>query len=177
MRLSCVTMITARSPSMAIVAQAAPESCGRSLRRAPRSARRTPASADGAPAPGRSPHAAAGRRKACPADCSTRSPMPILREQLLRLGHCFPLRIALDHQRHRRVLGRRQRRQQIELLKHEADVVAAKCGPPPRRQLRQIGAERDRRCRSSAAKFPRGPRAASSCRNRWGRRASSVSPG
>ena len=77
---------------------------------------------------GRSPRAAAGRRRA--ASAGSRS-CPPCRAAPGPRGPCataFALRPAGDDQRDRRVLGRRQGRQQVVLLEDEADPPGAEPG-------------------------------------------------
>src|SRR3954464_965900 len=64
-----------------------------------------------------------------------------LREQLARPRNRRALRISLDHERYRGILRSSERRQQIELLKHETDILAAKCRTTPRRKSRQVDAQ------------------------------------
>ena len=63
------------------------------------------------------------------------------RQHLGRLGDRLGPRPAGDHQRDRGVLGRRQGRQQVVLLEHEADVPPAELDLPPAAQRRQVLAE------------------------------------
>src|SRR5690242_17946399 len=65
-----------------------------------------------------------------------------LSEQHSSFSQCGPARVALDYERHGRILGGGECGQQIELLEYEADILPAERGPPPRRKLCKFRAQR-----------------------------------
>ena len=174
-RLSCVTTITARSAPTRHLAHQLHHRRARVSCPAPRSARRTRAAAAREPAPGRWPPAAAARRTVARARVQPGRPARRGSSSSLRLRDRLRRGPPVDQQRHRGVLRGRQRRQQVELLEHEADVRRRGTAPSARRAIR------GRSCPSTSALARVGsrmpgdrPRSASSSRSPTARPAAST---
>ncbi len=103
----------------------------------------------------------------CVGSASARSPRPTAVEQLRGRAHRLARGLPAIEQRHGDVLGRRQRRQQVVLLEHEADVLRRGTAPArcrdssssgraehldlARRRIEQAGDDRDQRRLAAAA--------------------------
>ena len=100
---------------------------------------------------------------------SSRSASPTRRSN--SVARCWSLSVAdaVGEERHEHVFKHRALRQQVMLLKHEANLPAAKRGELLLVRVRTDSRCQAARCRRSAVRVCRGSTAACFCRSRWGR--------
>ena len=119
-------------------------------------------------APGRSRRAAADRPRARPAGGSPRSPSPTRLERRRRPRRPLGARDAERRERGLDVLLRGERRDQVEALEDEADLLRPDAGELRVAQLRESSVAEHDRARRSAGRARRASAAASTCRRRSG---------